>query len=82
MNEETEKRDELAKKRTLLANERTLLAYIRTTLAAIGLGIFLIKYQPTDLSLIIGIVIIIFAAVVLVASILKFRMNKKQIDKF
>ena len=82
MKEETEKREELAKKRTFLANERTLLAYVRTILAMIGLGIFLIKYQPTDLSVIIGIVMMIFAAAVLIAGILKFSKNKKQIDKF
>ncbi|HNW90827.1 MAG TPA: DUF202 domain-containing protein [Bacteroidales bacterium] len=82
MNEETVKRDELAKKRTFLANERTLLAYIRTTLAMIGLGIFLIKYQPTNLSLIIGIIMIIVAAAIMIAGILKFSKNKKQIDKF
>ena len=82
MNEVIEKRDKLAKNRTLLANERTLLAYIRTMLALIGLGIFLIKYDPTDVSIVIGVFLIIIAVAVTITGIVKYTVNRKKIDKY
>jgi len=81
MNDETLKRDDLAKKRTYLANERTLLAYIRTSLALTGLGIFLLKYEPTDWSVIFGAASVIVAVVLGLAGILRFFIHQKHIDK-
>ena len=82
MNNETLKRDELAKKRTNLANERTLLAYIRTSLALTGLGIFLIKYEPTEWSVTFGAASVIIAVVLGIAGTLRFFLHQKHIDNF
>ncbi|HNW98857.1 MAG TPA: DUF202 domain-containing protein [Bacteroidales bacterium] len=82
MEDITEKRDNLAKQRTHLANERTLLSYIRTFLALSGFGILLIKYESRDISVIIGYLLIIIAAILLTIGILRFLIQKKQINKF
>ena len=82
MEEITEKRDNLAKQRTHLANERTLLSYIRTFLALAGFGILLLKYETTNISTIIGVLLIIIAATLLTIGILRFFIQKKQISKY
>jgi putative membrane protein len=81
MEEVAEKRDVLARRRTSMANERTLLAYIRTSLALLGLGVFLIKYEATDLSLALGLIMTFFAMSVLVFGIIRYRYHVDQIKK-
>ena len=65
-----------------LANERTLLSYIRTFLALAGFGILLIKYETTNISTIIGILLIVIAATLLTIGILRFFIQEKQINKY
>lgn len=77
--EDTLKRDNLASQRTHMANERTLLAYIRTFLAMIGLGVLLIKYQPTVFSYIAGICSIVLSMVLLVIGIYRYIKYKNHI---
>jgi putative membrane protein len=72
-------KDKLASQRTHLANERTLLAYIRTFLAMLGLGVLLIKYQPTIYSFIAGVCSITVSLVLLVVGIFRYFKNKKNI---
>ena len=74
-------KDLLAVKRTHLANERTLLAYSRTALTLIGLGVLLIKYEPSEVSQIIGIFSIALAFIISGIGIFRFFKTKRQIDK-
>ncbi len=56
-------RDHLAIDRTILANESTFLAYIRTSLALVIGGAGVIKFFPSDYSLIIAFPFILGGAV-------------------
>lgn len=77
MEENSKKRDELAEQRTHLAYERTMLAYVRTSLALIGLGVLLIKYDPSPTTILSGIVSLFIAAVILIIGLMKYFGRKK-----
>jgi putative membrane protein len=80
--EDVQKRDALAVKRTHLANVRTLLAYLRTALGMAGLGIFLIKYEPSSLSRIAGVIMICIAIAIIIWGLIDFMIEKKKINLY
>jgi putative membrane protein len=79
MEENPEIRDKLAKQRTQLAYERTMLAYARTSLGLVGLGILLIKYEPSITTLVIGLFSLLLAAIILIIGLIKYLGRKKYI---
>jgi putative membrane protein len=81
MEENTTKRDTLANQRTHMANERTMLAYIRTSIALLGVGILLMKYQPSIITMSIGVGSVILSLVFLIIGIYRFKKIKIRINK-
>jgi len=75
MSESIDKRDDLANQRTHFANERTMLAYVRTSLALLGVGILLMKYEPTNYTMAAGIVSSLLSLVFLIIGYYRYKIN-------
>jgi uncharacterized membrane protein YidH (DUF202 family) len=71
--------NELALARTVLANQRTLLAIFRTTLGCFLGGASLLKFFGHPAYEIVGIFLMVIAAVILVAGMRKYWTIKKLI---
>ena len=73
-------RDLLAADRTILANERTLLGYIRTALTLIVVGLSLMKFFSSDLSLLFGLVVCMSGVGLFVIGYVRYKEMKKMIN--
>ncbi len=72
-------RDHLAADRTVLANERTLLAYARTALALLVGGITLVRFFETEITSILGWILIPLGVLTMVIGTRAYLRMRKRI---
>lgn len=81
MNKDLILREKLALARTVLANQSTLLAFIRTSMYFVVAGVSINSLTPIEQGLLIEIIFIIIAAILLMAGVINFLKQKKNIAK-